>query len=69
MAKDNKAQGNNVVAMPDRCGAEGCKSAVQRMHFCNEHFAWYKEGLINKKGQRPTDFDRKHQEFLRKKAA
>jgi len=67
MSKDNKP--NNVTQMPDRCAAEGCKSGVQRMHFCNEHFAWYKEGLINKKGQRPNDFDKKYQYYLHKKAA
>jgi hypothetical protein len=67
MSKDNKA--SNVESLPDKCAAEGCKGRQQRMHFCNEHFGWYKEGLLNKKGQRPTDFDKKYQHYLHKKAA
>jgi hypothetical protein len=32
---------------------------------------WFKEGLVNKKGQKPTDFDKKYQAFMHrtKKAA
>jgi hypothetical protein len=32
---------------------------------------WFKEGLVNKKGQKPTDFDKKFQAFQmrHKKAA
>lgn len=70
MAKENKApQPQVVTALPERCPAEGCKGAVKRMHFCDEHFLWYKEGLINKRGQRPSDFDKKYQNYMRKKAA
>ncbi|OFZ18117.1 MAG: hypothetical protein A2Z20_06110 [Bdellovibrionales bacterium RBG_16_40_8] len=67
MAKENKTQ--SVETMPDRCPAEGCKKPIARMHFCAEHFAWYKEGLINKRGQKPSDFDKKYQDYARKKAA
>ncbi len=67
MAKDNKSQ--SATAPADFCPTEGCKKPVERMHFCNEHFHWYKEGLINKKGMRPTDFDKKYQNYMRKKAA
>jgi hypothetical protein len=63
MGKDNK--GPSV----DRCLAEGCKHSIERLHFCNEHFGWYKEGLINKRGERPSDFDKKYQAFLHRKAA
>lgn len=66
MSKENKA---NAAPSTDRCPVADCKKGVQRMHFCNEHFTWYKEGLINKHGVRPTDFDKKYQQFMRKKAA
>jgi hypothetical protein len=70
MSNEKKNQGGATVAtLPDRCPTEGCKSAVKRMHFCEEHFLWYKEGLINKKGQKPSDFDKKYQNYMRKKAA
>ncbi len=73
MAKDNNAPQSNsqprVVQTSESCMAEGCKKKITRMHFCDEHFEWYKEGLINKRGERPSDFDKKHQHWLRKKAA
>ncbi len=69
MSNDKKPVPGAVASVPDRCPAEGCKSGVKRMHFCEEHFAWYKEGLINKKGLRPSDFDKKYQNYMRKKAA
>lgn len=62
-------QNSNVTPMPDRCMAEGCSKSQSKLSFCDEHFLWYKEGLINKKGERPSDFDKKYQLFLRKKAA
>lgn len=67
MSKENKpADGGSVT---ERCVATECKKQVQRMHFCNEHFLWYKEGLINKRGEKPSDFDKKYQNYMRKKAA
>jgi hypothetical protein len=63
MAKENKPS----APMPtDFCPVEGCKKPVSRMHFCSEHFSWFKEGLINKRGARPTDFDKKYQLYMRK---
>ncbi len=67
MAKENKQAAGAPTT--DKCPVGDCKKGVQRMHFCTEHFFWFKEGLINKRGDRPTDFDRKYQEFMRKKAA
>lgn len=69
MSKDAKSQQAPGAGATERCPAENCKKSAERMHFCSEHFAWYKEGLINKRGQRPTDFDKKYQHFMRKKAA
>lgn len=63
---------NNVVSLADaRCTAEGCKSKHTRAGFCNEHFDWFKAGLITKEGKPAMDFDKKYQHFLqaKKKAA
>jgi hypothetical protein len=68
MSKHNKSQ-QAASGTTEKCPAESCKKSAERMHFCAEHFMWYKEGLINKKGQRPSDFDKKYQSYMRKKAA
>jgi hypothetical protein len=59
---------NNVVTL-SRCVSEGCGKKTERDTFCNEHFHWFKAGLINTKGKRPKDFDKKYRQFLQKKAA
>ena len=59
MSKDKKEA--SVTSLPDKCPVADCKKGV--------HFAWYKEGLINKRGLKPTDFDKKYQNFMRKRAA
>jgi hypothetical protein len=71
MAKLKLAENNNQKSAEpvSMCPAEGCKKPVARMHFCAEHFVWYKEGLLNKRGERPTDFDKKYQRFMHKKTA
>lgn len=75
MAKENTGAppqgGNNVVAMGSTtCCVEKCTGKTDKMNFCKEHYMWFKEGLVNKKGQKPSDFDKKYQAFLmRKKAA
>lgn len=72
MAKGNSgAANNNVVSMPaTNCVVDKCGKKAERMGFCKEHFDWFKEGLINKKGERPSDFDKKYQAYMsRKKAA
>lgn len=61
MAK--KQQNDNVAQLPTRCAAESCSQKTSRMNFCDEHFLWFKEGLINKEGKRPTDFDKKFMAF------
>jgi hypothetical protein len=68
MAKDQKAPANNgggsVTALPTSCCVEKCMSKVAKMNFCTEHYMWFKEGLVSKKGQKPTDFDKKYQAFM-----
>lgn len=58
--------GGNVLAMPTHCCVEKCGKKSERMAFCSEHYVWFKEGLVNKKGVRPTDFDKKYQAFMMK---
>ena len=67
--KNNNNKPSNVVSLPDKCPAEGCSKMAQRSAFCHEHFAWFKEGLINRKGERPKDFDKKYEAFTHKKAS
>lgn len=73
MAKDQenkaKAPPANVVALPSRCAVDACGKKISKMNFCDEHFGWFKEGLVNKAGVKPKDFDKKFQAFLNRKAA
>lgn len=57
----------NVAELVARCPV--CKGKTHRAGFCNEHFMWFKEGLVNRKGEKPKDFDKKYQSFMRKQAA
>lgn len=66
MAK-KEAGGDNVVGIGSlTCCVDKCKGKNERMNFCSEHYMWFKEGLINKKGVRPSDFDKKYQAFMMK---
>ena len=51
---------------PDQETMEACGKKPRRSVFCEEHFLWFKEGLVNRKGEKPKDFDKKHQAFLRR---
>lgn len=70
MSKNN-AEGSNVLSLPTTCCVEKCGKKGDRLNFCSDHYVWFKEGLVNKKGQKPTDFDKKFQDWLMrsKKAA
>ncbi len=64
----NKQVPNNVVPLsPQKCTADDCKKKPTRAGFCDEHYEWFKEGLITKEGHRPSDFDKKYQAFMRRK--
>ncbi len=72
MAKDNGAKGGDsggggggVVSI--NCCVDKCGKRIDKMGFCTEHFMWFKEGLVNKTGQKPSDFDKKYQSFMTKK--
>lgn len=61
---------NNVVSLADnKCHAEGCKSKSKRAGFCEQHFDWFKAGLITKEGKAVIDFDKKYQHYLASKKA
>ncbi|MBL7670565.1 MAG: hypothetical protein JNM39_08765 [Bdellovibrionaceae bacterium] len=52
---------NNVISISSGlCKADGCRSKALRAEFCDTHFTWFKDGLINKNGQKVPDFDKKH---------
>jgi len=60
MAND---KADNVSQLKTSCCVEKCVKKNDRMNFCSEHYMWFKEGLINKTGHKPTDFDKKFQAF------
>ena len=65
---DKQKPQNNVVEMHKKCIAEGCNAKDSRMCFCNEHFVWFKEGLITTKGVQVKDFEKKFQAFMHRKS-
>ncbi len=72
MGNDKKAsEGGSVKALPTYCTVGGCGKKADKSTFCGQHFLWFKEGLINRKGEKPRDFDRKYHAFTmkQKKAA
>ncbi|MBX3022289.1 MAG: hypothetical protein KF799_11505 [Bdellovibrionales bacterium] len=65
-----EAGGDNVINLAAAvCCVEKCGKKADKLNFCPEHYMWFKEGLISKKGVRPTDFDKKYQAYMMKKAA
>lgn len=67
--QDPKAAGPAapVANLPTACKAEGCKKKSDKMDFCNEHYDWFKFGLITREGVKPIDFDKKYQSFMKHK--
>ncbi len=59
---------NNVITL-EKCCVEGCKHKPSKANFCPEHFAWFKEVLITKSGERSPDFDKKFYHFSQRKVA
>ena len=63
--KEGAGGGDNVVAMgATNCCVDKCGKKSDKLNFCPEHYMWFKEGLVSRKGQRPTDFDKKYQAFM-----
>lgn len=68
MAKQEKGSKENVVEIvTTHCAAETCKHKPVKAGFCNEHYEWFKSGLITKNGKQAKDFEKKHQQFQRRK--
>ncbi len=69
MAKKESVDSNAVA--PTSCIGEGCKKKPEVAGFCEEHFIWFKEGMMTKMGKKPTDFDKKLINYMKrqKKAA
>ena len=68
-AAKNHNPNNKVKEFIEKCPVDGCGKSQAKLNFCSEHFVWFKEGLINKRGEKPRDFDKKYQNYLRKQAA
>jgi len=66
MSKNNNGN-NNVISLNATCLAEACKKKPQVAGFCEEHFTWFKEGLVTKEGIKPIDFDKKFVSFMKRK--
>jgi hypothetical protein len=69
--KNNQVPGNVVPLSSAQCTAEDCKKKPSKAGFCDEHYQWFKEGLLTIDGHKAKDFDKKYQQFLarRQKAA
>jgi hypothetical protein len=75
-AKNPPAQtgsgGGNVVSM-SKCACDECSKrgelSVGEASFCQEHYAWFKFGLLTKEGKKPIDFDKKFAAYSKKRAA
>lgn len=63
-----KESANNVVGLVTACTAEGCKKKPEVAGYCEEHFVWFKEGMLTKDGKKPTDFDKKFVSFLKRQS-
>jgi len=60
---------NNAATTATKCVAEACSKKPQVAGFCEEHFRWFKEGILTKEGKKPVDFDKKLLNFMKKKKA
>ena len=67
-APQNNPQGKVAPIKAEGCVAEGCKIKPSRAGFCEEHYIWFKEGLVTKDGRRPVDFDKKFFNFQQRRA-
>lgn len=70
MANKPEHKGNNANNVVDlvltKCLAEGCKKKQSKASFCDEHYDWFKAGLITKSGSLAKDFEKKYQHFHNK---
>ena len=57
MAKFKKPEMTVVGA--EACKCDNCKKPQDRFTFCNQHYEWFKFGLITKEGKKVADFEKK----------
>ena len=62
MGKDKKPQ--ITTSTFELCKCAGCKKTEARFTFCDEHYEWFKFGLIAKTGQKVSDFDKKFDHYM-----
>jgi hypothetical protein len=62
MGKGKKPVMEVVGAEGCKCG--GCKKPQARFTFCDEHYEWFKFGLISKVGQKVPDFEKKYDHYV-----
>ncbi len=63
----NKQMPSNVTQLrPEKCVADDCKKKPDRANFCEEHYMWFKEGLLTTEGHKAKDFDKKYHSWLRR---
>lgn len=68
-AQPKQQGGGKVVSIAaDSCVTEGCKLKSARAGFCDEHYSWFKAGLVTKDGRRPIDFEKKFFHFQNRRA-
>ncbi len=72
MAKEQKMTNTNSesggVVLKKCCYSE-CRAKEVRAGFCDEHYSWFKAGVLTKDGLKPRDFDKKYLSMKRRKAA
>ena len=57
MSKGKKPE--QIASGIDHCKCEGCKNTQSRFTFCDNHYEWFKFGLITKEGKKVGDFEKK----------
>lgn len=65
--KEKQIPTNVVPLTAHKCQAETCKAKPARAGFCDEHYMWFKEGLITLEGYKAKDFEKKYHNFMRNK--
>lgn len=58
------AQVNNASSETTGCKASGCRKSDAQFGFCAEHFDHFKFGLINRKGKKVPDYDKKFDHYV-----
>ncbi len=57
--------------VPGGCFSWGCKVEAKRFNFCDQHYEFFKFGLVKKSGELAPDYEKKfehYQAYLSKKS-